>query len=134
MSKSDVNPRSRIELTDTADEIHQKMKKAMTDSTPSMSYDPETRPAIANMVEIHAAVTGQTPAEVIRVVEGLNHVQYKELLTNVINDKIGPIREEINRLHADRGYVESVLDSGATRAREIASETYGQVRKAVGLR
>ena len=134
MSKSDKNMKSRIELTDTADSIQLKIQKAVTDFTPSISYDPETRPGVSNLVEIHAAVTGRTPQEVVEAAEGWDTVQFKQNTAAVVNEKIAPIREEITRLQADRGYVENILNSGAEKARAIASETYTQVLNVVGLR
>ena len=73
MSKSDKNLKSRIELTDTADSIQLKIQKAVTDFTPSISYDPETRPGVSNLVEIHAAVTGRTPQEVVESRRRVGH-------------------------------------------------------------
>ena len=134
MSKSDVNPKSRIELTDTADSIHEKIKKAVTDTTPSISYDPEARPGVSNLVEIYAAVTGRTPQEVVATAEGWDTVQFKEHLAAVVNERIAPIREEFTRLQTDKGHVENVLNSGAEKARAIASETYAQVLEVVGFR
>ena len=134
MSKSDKKPRSRIELTDTVDSIHSKIKKAVTDTTPSISYDPEARPWVSNLVEIYAAVTGRTPQDVVEAAHGWDTVQFKEHLAAVVNERIAPIREEFTRLQADKGHVENVLNSGAERARAIASETYAQVLNVVGLR
>ena len=134
MSKSDPDPKSRIELTDTHDEIQLKFRKAVTDMTSSISYEPDTRPGISNMVEIHAAITNSTPDEVVKEAEGMITVKYKEHLAGVVNDKLAPIREEINRLKEDRGFVENVLETGEEKARAIAAETYSQVLKAVGFR
>ena len=133
MSKSDVNPKSRIELTDTADSIHSKIKKAVTDTTPSISYDPEARPGISNLVEIYAAVTGLTPQEVVTTAEGWDTVQFKEHLAVVVNERIAPIREEFIRLQADKGHIENVLNSGAEKARAIASENVRASFKSSGL-
>ena len=134
MSKSDADPKSRIELSDTQDVIQMKFKKALTDTTPEISHDPDGRLAISNLVEIHAAITDSTPDEIVKEAEGMVTVQYKEHLANVVNDKLSPIRDEINRLKEDRGFVERVLDSGAEEAKTMAGETYSQVLKAVGFR
>ena len=134
MSKSDKNLKSRIELTDTADSIQLKIQKAVTDFTPSISYDPEMRPGVSNLVEIHAAVTGRTPQEVVEAAEGWDTVQFKQNTAAVVNERIAPIREEITRLQADTGHVENILNSGAEKARAIASETYTQVLNVVGVR
>lgn len=64
MSKSHKNPNSRIELTDTPDMILEKVKKAVTDCTSAITYNPEERPGVSNLISIHALVTGKSFQEV----------------------------------------------------------------------
>jgi tryptophanyl-tRNA synthetase len=65
MSKSEANPLSRIELTDTPDEIAEKIKKAVTDMTSEVTYEPEQRPGVSNLIDIHIAFSGQFAEEVV---------------------------------------------------------------------
>jgi tryptophanyl-tRNA synthetase len=64
MSKSEQDPRSRIEITDTRDDILEKCKKALTDFTSEITFDPENRPGVANLITIHSLFTGLDPAEI----------------------------------------------------------------------
>jgi tryptophanyl-tRNA synthetase len=64
MSKSDQDPRSRIEITDTPADILEKCKKALTDFTSEVTFDPENRPGVANLITIHSLFTGLDPAKI----------------------------------------------------------------------
>ncbi len=134
MSKSDVNTKSRIELTDAHDVIRVKVQKAFSDTTPHVTYDPETRPGISNLLDIHAALTGKTVEEIVKESDGLDTKEYKAVLADVMETRIAPIREEMKRLEEDRGFVEEVLRTGAETANEIAAGTHREVMEAVGFR
>ncbi len=133
MSKSDEDERSRIELTDTTDEIHLKIKKAVTDAIPHITYDPEGRPGISNLVDIHAAVTGKTKETICSESVGLDTVEYKIKLAEDIDSKINPIRQKISHLQNDKGYVHKVLDNGALKASSIAEHTFKEIQRRVGI-
>lgn len=64
MSKSEQDPKSRIEITDTRDDILEKCKKAVTDFTSEVTFDPENRPGVANLITIHSLFTGLDPSEI----------------------------------------------------------------------
>ncbi|PSN44065.1 Tryptophan--tRNA ligase [Blattella germanica] len=72
MSKSDQDPKSRIELTDTPEAILEKCKKAVTDFTSKVTYDPVNRPGVANLLTIHSLFTGQEPEEICAQSQGLD--------------------------------------------------------------
>lgn len=72
MSKSDDSQRSRIEITDSADTIMFKMKKATTDFSARVSYEPETRPGVSNLVSIHSLLTNCSTSEICENVKNLN--------------------------------------------------------------
>ncbi len=133
MSKSDEDTRSRIELTDSKDVIHMKIKKAVTDAIPHITYDPDGRPGISNLIDIHAAVTGKTRETICAESAGLNTVQYKTSLAEDIDSNISPIRQEICQLQNDKGYVDKVLDNGACKASTIAEHTFKEIQNRVGL-
>ena len=134
MSKSESDPLSRIELTDTADQIEEKLRKAVSDFTPTISYDPENRPAVANLIDIHAAFTDQLPDEICENARSLDTVQYKQTVAAAVIAGLKPIREEILRLQQDRAYLDSVLQRGSERAQDIARQTMAEVKSLMGLR
>lgn len=71
MSKSDTDIKSRLDLTDTPDVLLNKIKKALTDFTSEVTYDPNNRPGVANLINIHSMLTGKTPEEICKEAEGL---------------------------------------------------------------
>ncbi|KAG1471132.1 hypothetical protein G6F56_002299 [Rhizopus delemar] len=134
MSKSDVSDMSRINLTDSAERIRSKVMKAVTDGEGGVSYDPETRPGVSNLVGIYSAVKDM---EVEEAVKGFATVQstreFKETVAEAVIEKLAPIQEKLVRLKQEEGYVKQVLDKGAKQAEIVADETIEQVYKAVGL-
>ena len=128
MSKSDPSDYSRINLTDDADTIAQKVRKAKTDPEPLPSEEKglETRPEADNLVGIYAALTGKTKADVLTEFGGAQFSSFKNALVEVCVAKLAPIAGEMKRLMADPGHVDSILTDGADRARVIAAETMQQ--------
>ena len=133
MSKSDTNQLSRIDLTDNPDLICKKIKKSVTDTTSSISYDPENRPGISNLVNIHSSLSDISPNQAVEESVSLNTVTYKEKVAEVVNEAIQPISKEITRLLGDQDYVQSVLKTGAEKACEIAECTMKEVKQKVGI-
>ena len=133
MSKSDTDANSRIELTDSDDVIRQKLKKAVSDFTSYISYEPENRPAISNLVNIHAAFTDLLPEEIVEESLALDTLAYKERVADVVIANLAPIRKEIVRLRGDTSYLDEVIRSGADRAAGIATDTYDKVKQLVGF-
>jgi tryptophanyl-tRNA synthetase len=135
MSKSDASDNSRINLTDDADTIAQKIRKAKTDPEPLPSEEKrlETRPEADNLVGIFAALSGRTKSEVLVEFGGGQFSNFKNSLVDLCVAKLSPIASEMKRLVADPGYVDSVLVDGADRAREIATETMKTTKDIVGF-
>ncbi len=135
MSKSDASDYSRINLTDDADTIAQKVRKAKTDPEPLPSEEKglETRPEADNLVGIYAALSNRSKAEVLRDFGGGQFSSFKNALVELCVSKLGPIAAEMKRLTADPGYVESVLVDGAERAQAIAAETMKTAKDIVGF-
>uniref|UniRef100_W5MYQ9 Tryptophan--tRNA ligase, mitochondrial n=1 Tax=Lepisosteus oculatus TaxID=7918 RepID=W5MYQ9_LEPOC len=133
MSKSDPRKLATVNITDTPDDIRLKFRKAVTDFTSEVTFDPENRPGVSNLVAIHAAVTGQTVEEVVHQSEGLETAQYKHVVAEAVIQKFSPIRAEVQRLRADAGYLEKVLSRGAEKAKERASVVYQEVRRRIGF-
>uniref|UniRef100_A0A4W4F498 Tryptophan--tRNA ligase, mitochondrial n=2 Tax=Electrophorus electricus TaxID=8005 RepID=A0A4W4F498_ELEEL len=133
MSKSDPQTLATIFLTDTPDDIVLKIRRAVTDFTSEVTFDPENRPGVANLVSLHAAVTGCTVDEVVGLSVGLDTGEYKGVVAEAVVERLRPIRTEIQRLRADRAYLHSVLEQGAETARCLATMVMEEVRKRVGF-
>src|SRR5271167_3388766 len=135
MSKSDASDNSRINLTDDADAIAQKIRKAKTDPEPLPSEEKglETRPEADNLVGIYAALSQRTKADVLREFGGGQFSNFKNSLVELCVAKLSPIASEMKRLVADPGHVDSILVDGADRARAIAAETMTATRDIVGF-
>jgi tryptophanyl-tRNA synthetase len=135
MSKSDPSDYSRINLTDDADMIAQKFRKAKTDPHPLPGDVKElaARPEADNLVGIYAALSGKTPEGVLKEFGGAQFSRFTEALTELSAEKLGPIGAEMKRLVQDTAYIDSVLKDGAGRARAIASETMKSVKDIVGF-
>ncbi|MGJ4941171.1 tryptophan--tRNA ligase [Bradyrhizobium sp. HKCCYLS1011] len=135
MSKSDASDYSRINLTDDADMIAQKIRKAKTDPEPLPTEEKglETRPEADNLVGIYAALSNRSKAEVLREFGGGQFSSFKNALVELCVAKLAPIAADMKRLTADPGYVDSVLIDGAERATAIAAETMAMTRDIVGF-
>ena len=133
MSKSDRNQLSRIDLTDSPELVQKKIMKSVTDSTSTLTYDPENRPGVANLINIHSSLADISTNQIVEDIANLNKVQYKQFVAKVINTEIQPISKEITRLLGDKDYLQSVLRNGAEKATEIAEKTMTEVKQKVGI-
>ena len=130
MSKSKGNV---VELRMTADETAKKIKGAKTDSERFITYDPENRPEVANLLELIGLCEGVAPATVAEEIGNGGGGELKKRLTEAINTELAPLRLRRAELAADPGYVESVLRRGNERANEVAEATLAEVRTAMGM-
>lgn len=133
MSKSDNQELSRINLSDTPDQIRNKIRKSVTDCVSNITYDPDTRPGISNLISIYSAITGATHQEVVDLFIGKQSVDLKDALVDIVTDHLKPIRETLMRMEDDLGYVETVLDEGARKAELQATETMFELKCLLGL-
>jgi tryptophanyl-tRNA synthetase len=135
MSKSDSSDNSRINLTDDADTIAQKIRKAKTDPEPLPSEEKglETSPEADNLVGIYAALSGRSKSDVLGEFGGGQFSNFKNSLVELCVAKLSPIASEMKRLVADPGHVDSILIDGADRARAIAAETMKATKDIVGF-
>jgi tryptophanyl-tRNA synthetase len=135
MSKSDASDYSRINLTDDADTIAQKIRKAKTDPEPLPTEEKglETRPEADNLVGIFAALSGRSKQDVLRDFGGGQFSRFKNALVELCVAKLSPIASEMKRLVADPGHVDAILTDGADRARAIAEETMRKTKDIVGF-
>jgi tryptophanyl-tRNA synthetase len=130
MSKSDENPNGAIFLTDDADTILKKCKRAVTDSGTEIRFD-ETRPAIFNLLSIYQLVTGREKDEIESHFAGKGYGQFKPELAEAVIQFLRPFQEKMR--HIDDAGLENILKAGAEKARGIANETLKTVYRNVGL-
>jgi tryptophanyl-tRNA synthetase len=135
MSKSDASDNSRINLTDDADTIAQKVRRAKTDPEPLPSEEAglEPRPEADNLVGIYAALADKAKAEVLKQFGGGQFSTFKTALADLAVAKLSPIAAEMKRLTADPAHIDAVLADGSDRAGAIASETMNAVKDIVGF-
>jgi tryptophanyl-tRNA synthetase len=135
MSKSDPSDQSRINLTDDADAIAHKIRRAKTDPDPLPHEEKglERRDEADNLVGIYAALAGMSKPEVLVKFGGAQFSTFKTALTEIMVGKLAPINAEMRRLVADPVYIDSVLADGAARAQVIAAETMKAVKDIIGF-
>jgi tryptophanyl-tRNA synthetase len=136
MSKSDPSDQSRISLTDDADAIAAKIRRAKTDPLPL----PEAidglkdRPEADNLVGIYAALSGQTKTEVLATYGGQGFGQsFKPALADLLVEKLAPVSERMRGLMADPAEIDRVLAAGAEAARAIARPVLAETKRLVGF-
>ena len=135
MSKSDASDQSRINLTDDADAIAQKVRRAKTDPEPLPSEEKglETRPEADNLVGIYAALADTTRVKVLQQFGNAQFSTFKNALTELAVAKLNPINSEMKRLLNDPAAIDAVLADGSARARKLASKTMNAVKEIVGF-
>jgi tryptophanyl-tRNA synthetase len=135
MSKSDPSDMSRIALTDSDDEIAQKIRKARTDPDP-LPDDParlDGRPEAKNLVGIYAAVTGETVEEVLGRFAGQGFGAFKPALADALVALLHPLRSRLEELRSDPAELDRLLAKGSARAAEIGAPVLAEAYRAVGL-
>ena len=135
MSKSEPSDYSRINLTDDADAIAQKIRKAKTDPEPLPSEEKglDARPEADNLVGIYAALNDMTKGQVLGEFGGAQFSTFKSALVDLSVAKLGPIGAEMKKLVKDPVYIDSILAEGSDRARVIAADTMKAVKDIVGF-
>jgi tryptophanyl-tRNA synthetase len=135
MSKSDESDFSRINMTDDADTIALKIRRAKTDPLPMPATveDAETRPEAANLLGIYAALTDETMETVVAHFAGRNFSDFKPALAERAATTLGRVGGEMQRMLADPAYIDGVLRRGAERAEAIAVENLHVVFDMMGL-
>ena len=133
MSKSD--PAGCVFLMDSPEEISRKFKRAITDSDTErcVRYDPENKPGVANLMNIYASVTGRSFDEIESEFAGKGYGVFKPAVGDAVIETLRPIREEAERILADKAYLKQVYTDGAMKASSVARKTLRKVYKRVGL-
>ena len=135
MSKSDPSDMSRINMTDDADAIAQKIRKARTDpdALPSEVDGLKDRPEARNLVNIFAAMSDSTVEAVLADVGGKQFSEFKPLLADLAVAKLSPISSEMARLMEHQDEIDKILARGADRARALAAPILKQTYEIVGM-
>ncbi len=133
MSKSDESDFSRINMTDSADVIADKVKRAKSDSIEGISYDEETRPEVANLINIYCAVTGEGRDAAVNRFAPYNFSKFKSEIADALVAKLAPINETYQKLIIDRQYLSKLLDEGAEKADAIAGANLKKIKEIVGF-
>ncbi len=135
MSKSDESDYSRINLTDDSDTIAQKIRKARTDPAPLPETLEElaTRPEADNLVGIFAALSERTKLDVLTEYAGQGFGTFKPVLADLVVATMGPVTAKMRDYMNDPGEIDSILATGAARARQVARPVVDEVRKLVGF-
>ena len=133
MSKSD--PQGCVFIMDKPEDIARKFKRAITDSDTEncVRFDPENKPGVSNLISIYSSVTGLSFEEIERDFEGKGYGVFKPAVGDAVIEALRPIREESERMIAEKDYLRSVYTEGAQRATAVARKTLRKVYKRVGF-
>lgn len=131
MSKSEPSPKSRVNLTDSPDQILAKFKSAVTDTGSEVAYDPETKPGVSNLLEIFSVFSGRDIADLATEYQNSGYGTFKVAVAEAVVEALRPIQEAYHDL--SDAEVARVVEDSAARAKESAAQTMSLVRDAVGL-
>lgn len=134
MSKSDDNPKATIFINDKPEDIEMKIMRAKTDFTSQITFQPELRPGISNLVILYSLFTGLTVDQVVSQSQELNTEKFKKYLSEIIIESLKPIQSEMNKLLNENQFLLQVIQQGNEQANEISSQTINQVYDIVGLK
>ncbi|MDU5855304.1 MAG: tryptophan--tRNA ligase, partial [Varibaculum cambriense] len=130
MSKSRGNT---VELGMTGDETAKLIKRAKTDAERQITYDPENRPEVSNLLRLAGLASGQDPRTLAEEIGDQGAGKLKQVLTEALDAALSPIRARRAELLADPGYLWQVLERGNQRANEVADQTLAEVRQAMNM-
>ncbi|HBG65087.1 MAG TPA: tryptophan--tRNA ligase, partial [Treponema sp.] len=130
MSKSRGNA---VMLSATEDETAKLIRKAKTDGERHISYDPVTRPEVANLLMLISLCTNEAPEAIAERIGDGGAGMLKSTLTEALNEELRPVRARRAELEKDPAYIQSVLLEGSRRARDIAAQTLSEVRAAMNM-
>ncbi|KAJ3299008.1 hypothetical protein HK104_010090 [Borealophlyctis nickersoniae] len=134
MSKSDASDASRINLDDTPDQIRSKIRRATVDEIRGITYEPQSRPGVANLLHICSALSGEEPEAIAKRFANKGNQEFKEYVSETVVESLKGKREELARLRKDPKHIEEILCAGEEKARKIADRTLKDVWKVIGLR
>lgn len=135
MSKSDTNDKSRILITDNSETIKKKINKAVTDSEDAISFDPENRPGLSNLLQIlfHAEERTDSPKALAKELQDSSKKAIKERVSDAVDRSLLPVRERYVELVQNDKYLDQAAQQGAETASKSAEQTMKLVRDAIGF-
>jgi tryptophanyl-tRNA synthetase len=133
MSKSDPSDLSRINILDSPDSIHKKIKKCKTDLERGLSFEAIDRPECRNLLTLYMLMSGKSKQTISAECQNLGWGQFKPLLTEATIEHLRPIQAKYQEVMTDKTYLESVLRAGKDRAESIANRTLAEVKAALGF-
>jgi tryptophanyl-tRNA synthetase len=133
MSKSSGSVAGVLEIMDTPEANIKKIKSATTDAGREVTFDEKEKPGISNLLTIHAALSGESIANLENQFAGKGYGDFKSTVADVVVDYLRPIRERALELLQDEAHLVKVLHSGADKARAVASATVADTYKNLGL-
>ncbi len=133
MSKSDPSDLSRINLNDSRDQIYQKIKKAKTDHLAEISYDPQNRPEISNLINIYCSLSDSNVDTIVNQYQNTGFAKFKDDLADIIITTLAPINTKYAELMKNQDYLVSTLHKGADKARITAAKTLTEIKKLMGF-
>ena len=135
MSKSDPSDLSRINMTDSEDQIINKIKKAKTDNDPIPENDAglSKRPEVENLLGIYSSLSNQSLDKTLSEFSGKNFSDFKKNLANILVEKISPISKEIRKIQKDKSFIDNILHNGAQKAEKIAKSKVDEMKKIIGF-
>jgi tryptophanyl-tRNA synthetase len=132
MSTTGGSPQGTVYVLDEPGALTKKIRSAVTDSGTDVVRAPD-KSGISNLIEILAAVRGTAPQDIEREFDGEGYGAFKQAVADAVAAYLSPVRERYAQLRADEAQLEQVLEEGAAKAREIASDTVADVREAMGV-
>lgn len=135
MSKSDISKYSRILLTDSNDDISNKINKAKSDSMnmPSSFDELTTRPEINNLITIYSSISSISKDKVIEMFANKEISYFKSEMKNIVISLVEPISSEIKKIRQDSNYLQDTLKEGSAKASERAHKTIKDINKIMGF-
>jgi len=133
MSKSDPVDGSRLNMSDTAEVISKKIRKATTDAITGISYNIEKRPEVANLLDIYCGITGEKLADVLPKMAKSSNAELKYTLAEAVIAKVCPIHKKAMKLMQDGDYIVRLLQNGAIKANKIANANIIKIKNLLGV-
>lgn len=132
MSKSDTNVKAFISVLDDTDTIVHKIKSAVTDSEARVHYA-QGKDGVNNLMTIYSCCTGKDFAEIEKEFDGKGYGDFKAAVAQAVAAELAPVRDEFNRLIADKSYLNACMEAGAQKAARVANRTLRKAMKRVGF-
>ncbi|HEY3376162.1 MAG TPA: tryptophan--tRNA ligase, partial [Armatimonadota bacterium] len=133
MSKSDPNAGNYISMLDEPETIRKKLKRAVMDSIQGITYEPDTRPGVANLLTIYGALTDEAPETVAARFADSGNAALKEAVTEVVIEALRPFQTRYQELMKNEDYLRQLLRQGAEKAQKLAEPTLRATYEALGF-